>query len=355
MKKNFLHYLESDYSNLAIFNNIDMTKKEELMFFLNKNRTFAKTYIDILQNTFTNDKIGFKALLEDFNKLKSPNNSFTCNLKTQKILFNKFSNQIGKGELLVAWCYKDSVLTTNESYDIMIKDNKVEIKTPEYRFGTNVDVVIQGYSNIYNGKEYNFWDEISYTIKKIIKLKDDLINIAPKLQKEIKYIEERASTILRSVSFIPKDVEVFNSLYKKCNKLFSEKEKEEELKESSYSRIELSGNYIPKKKIITNPIPDKKIKEIENSGGELKIQVIPEKDKKKKMIIGSLFDLVYVRHPKEFLIAINGIIKFVLKDDRYYIFFDKNGGVVADGTNEQCAKNLKFYSISTSRIKLRPS
>ena len=362
-KKNFLYYLEesSAFQKLDVYKN--HAKHGAIEAFLSDpkmNINISKKIKNILSSI--TDESNLKKVLDDFKDLK-PKHAFSCSDITKELFFNETLNQIGRGELLVSWCY-GFPLTTNEDYDLEVGSDKVEIKSPEdgiiqvYRFGMGLSTVIHSYvleNQGERGEAVNFWNEINHTVNKISKNADRLTSLSKNLKTEVKGIALRKNSIVNTINLSIKDVEALNSFYNKANKLYDEKDKEED--KDFYTRIDFKGNYIPKKKIAISKIKAKDIEEKD----KIEIEILrdkedinkEEKEVRRRILIGSLFDLFYVRYPNLFIEHVSGIKNFLIKPNTYYIFFNKNGDLYKQGYGSTIINFFDFHSVTTSRIKLK--
>jgi len=373
--KNFLYYLEeiketSDFEIINYLKHNKLTEEEgieKLNNFLKKQSpNIANLYDNILIKGSTSDE-DLKIILKDLpakeGRKLSP--SIKYNKITSKIFFNELANQMGRGELLIGWIY-NSILTSNQNYDTKINGTAVEIKSPDessgnvFRFGMSRDTVIQSYiiEDTNEKRQISFWNEITHTVNKVVKIADKLKEYDPEIATIVDKIVGRKTSIINTVNFSDADRDNFIKFYTKCNEYLHDNEKiipknDEEEGNQTFSRIGLRGRYIKKKDIIVEPITKKEVDAAEQTGKKISVKVVKPEEHNDAILLGRLFDLFYVRHPKAFINHMEGIKNFILNDKKYYFFFNNDGTIFTSGMGNSIRENFKFHSITTSRIKLQ--
>lgn len=350
MLKNHLKVI-LEAEDFAFFDQVTIKKERQdaITNFINLQPTRIKEkFISILSGL---DKAKLDSVLNSFASLSESQlkSGAEFDKTCTEIFFSQSLNLIGKGELLLSWL-SGRLLTTTQNYDMAFGASKIEIKSEAtkntFRFGSSKESTIQSMNFDDENGEINFWNEISHTINKIVKEQDKIFNsLDIKYRNLIKYIVGRKQAILNTSTLSPSDVMYLQKIFTRLNSF-------EVLKDDSYSRMALRGNYIKKKNVNIEPLDKSEIDKLEKDGGELTINVIPEDDSTDRLI-GSLYDLFYVRHPEKFQLHLEQIILKLLKEDIFYIFFDSKGTVLAKGTAQEMIKVFELYMVDNSRVKIR--
>jgi hypothetical protein len=224
-------------------------------------------------------------------------------------MFDIAARGSGKGEILIIWLIKDAIMNGGgDSYDININGDKYEVK--DWSMQKNSSILAGVKSKVTN---FEFWDEIVDTIKRIEKLTKHKNgkpkfkldgNFDPKIIIIINKIKKLKAKIL-SGEFNLSDIKLFKEFYTSINQI--------KYKGLGYTNIVLRG---PNKKPINLSVAE--FKDINPINNSINLKIINHSDT--IYILTELRRLKYVRNPKLLDIDMQKAVDSIIGDVTYIVF-----------------------------------
>ena len=235
----------------------------------------------------------------------------------------------GKGEIPIVWLIKNASMNGgSESYDINISDDKYEVK--DWSLQKNASILAGVKSKVSN---FEFWDEIVDTIRRIEKLTTFIDgkpkfefkgNFDPEIVNRVNKIKQLRSKILTG-EFNLSDIKLFTEFYTLVSQI-----KYEHL---GYTNLILRG---PNQKPLELSI---ELLNIDSIADQISAKVLEKNDK--LYILTELRRLKYVRNPEYLQIDMQKAVDSVVFGVTYVIFRENAINI----TNEFVPKAVSISSI----------
>lgn len=273
-------------------------------------------------------------IVEGLNSLNNPS-ELTTELYTEKNsvwykMFHTTSRGAGKGEILIVWLIQGATMNGGgDSYDINLNGQKFEVK--DWSLLGDTSAILAGVkSKVTN---FEFWNEIVDTIRRIEKLKGtidqpkfDWSQYPPEILEVMQKILDRRGFIL-SGECNQKDLKNFQHFYQLVKRI--------KHKSTGFTNLILRGpNCQPVELSIEELSPDLKQK--------LNINVTTNDDF--TYILTELRRLKYVRNPIDMLLDMQKAVDKIVEGITYIIFRKKTINI----TNQ-----FKPVTITMSSLKFR--
>ena len=303
-------------------------------------RTFLNllpTEADILTLKYLN-KLTFEKSTEFANLLYSQNeiNEQTINAVNYKTgigaeLFNLEPKGMGKGEIFLAATFQGSQAQGGgQSFDLISNNNQYEVK--DYRIGKSKSIRLGTKGSV---TRFQFWDEITTTLKRIDQLRGTMENpkfdfhkyFHQELLDSVAYLDNRKEFILAG-NLNMKDKAHLDQFYREANSLNTEIE--------GYTNVILRG---------PNATPiEMSIQPIQRTGDKIVITPIQDGSQDITYISAELRRLKYVRQPTALDVDLQSAVDQIVGESLLFIVFRQ------DRVN--VTRDFRYVVIDAGKIRI---
>jgi hypothetical protein len=308
-------------------------KVEEFRTFLN----LLPTEADALTLKYLN-KLTFEKSTEFANLLYSQNeiNEQTINAVNYKTgvgaeLFSLEPKGMGKGEIFLAATFQGSQAQGGgQSFDLLSNNNQYEVK--DYRIGKSKSIRLGTKGSV---TRFQFWDEITTTLKRIDQLRGTIENpkfdfhkyFHQELLDSVAYLDSRKEFILAG-NLNMKDKQHLDQFYREANSLNNEIE--------GYTNVILRG---------PNATPiEMSIQPIQRAGDKIVITPIQDGSQDITYISAELRRLKYVRQPTALDVDLQSAVDQIVGESLLFIVFRR------DRVN--VTRDFRYVVIDAGKIRI---
>jgi len=308
-------------------------KLDEFRTFLN----LLPTEADMLTLKYLN-KLTFEKSTEFANLLYSQNeiNEQTINAVNYKTgvgaeLFNLEPKGMGKGEIFLAATFQGSQAQGGgQSFDLISNNNQYEVK--DYRIGKSRSIRLGTKGSV---TRFQFWDEITTTLKRIDQLRGTIENpkfdfhkyFHQELLDSVAYLDSRKEFILAG-NLNMKDKQHLDQFYREANSLNNEIE--------GYTNVILRG---------PNATPiEMSIQPIQRAGDKIVITPIQDGSQDITYISAELRRLKYVRQPTALDVDLQSAVDQIVGESLLFIVFRQ------DRVN--VTRDFRYVVIDAGKIRI---